>query len=344
MSGPLRQSDQRAFLVLPENRLAVAAVKKLAQGKKRRGVRLVTLVGPAGSGKSHLARQLIRSWDAVHPAGKVLLITASQFAAQLAEAAAAGTVPQFQTRFRHDVALLVCEDIQSLGPRKETQQQFEAALDDIIGQGGLVLVTSTQMPGAIRGLSRRLVNRLHGGLCVNMELPGPESRRKLIRQFLKSLSLRLSEAEIELIVKEQSGSPRELVGLLTQLQAQSDPNRIATSSSNRNLRSILADRCDPSQLTLSEVSRLTAAQFGVKLSELKGPGRSQRVSLARQSAMYLARELAGMNYNEIGSFFNRGNHSTVIHACRRIAAQRKTDATLDRELRAIQDELGRSQG
>jgi chromosomal replication initiator protein len=335
----LQQFDPRSFQVLPENQLAVESVKKLAPGRKRRGIRLVTLVGPAGVGKSHLARELFQSWEAHLEQRKRILTTASQYAAELAEASSSDAVSRFQMRYRNDIAVLIVEDLQILGPRKETQQQLLATLDDVQNQGGMVLLTSTVMPGAIKGFSRRLVNRLHGGLCVTIDLPAAQSRRKLIQHFLAGLSIRLGPRDIEQLVAEYPVSPRELLGILTQLQSESRLRRGSTRNRDNVIRTFIAEHGLQSTTSLDDLCRLTARRFGVKASELKGPRRSQSLALARQVGMYLARELLRMNYVEIGQFFNRGNHSTVIHACRKIAEQRQADPALDLEIQSIQEEL-----
>lgn len=339
MSQQIRQSDPRSFLVLPENQLAVAAVKKLAPGSRRRRIWVVTVVGPAGVGKSHLARELLRSWESESAEGKRLLFTASQFAAQLADAATTGTISQFQSRHRHDVSLLICEDVHSLGPRKESQQQLLAAMDEIISNGGVVLLTSTRMPGSIKGLSRKLVNRMHGGLCVEIDLPGKASRRELIEQFLSQESLPLTEEEIDKIAEETSGSPRELFGFLSQLQAEAKLRTGKQRRTSINLGAALAERQRQTDLSLPEITRATAERFGVKPSEMKGPSRVQTLALARQTAMYLARELGHLHYAQIGDYFNRGNHSTVIHACQKITRQLETDSALVRQVQTIKEEL-----
>ncbi|WP_437193713.1 helix-turn-helix domain-containing protein [Planctomicrobium sp. SH527] len=339
MNAVLRQADPRSFLVLPENQLSIAAVNQLAPGVKRRCVNLVTLIGEAGTGKSHLARELVRSWEGERTDKKVIVVTASQFSAQFAEAATIDSIPQFQTRYRNEIALLVCEDIQMLGARKETQQQLQATIDDVISQGGLVLLTSTQMPGAIRGLSRRLMNRMHGGLCVTIEMPSVPSRRKLIEHILAGEGHHLSTKEIDQIAQDYPVSPRELSGLLAQLRAEEKLLSPAQRPRRSTVKALIEERNRVPSIDLGGLCKLTAVQFGVKSADLKGPRRSQTISLARQTAMYLAREQLQMNYVEIGKYFNRGNHSTVIHACRKIGEQRQTDPDLDLAIQSICDVL-----
>ncbi len=339
MKASLRKADSRSFLVYPENELAVAAVNKLAPGVKRRTIGIVTLVGDAGAGKSHLSRELVRSWESKRSEKKVLVVTASQFAAQFAEASNTNTITQFQNRYRNEVGLLICEDIQSLGPRKESQQQLQSAIDDILDDGGVILLTSTAMPGSIRGLSSRLVNRIHGGLCVTIGLPGPASRRQLIDHVQLSESSRLTPPQVEQIAKDYPVSPRELIGLLGQLRTEAQVMGRGRKQRTSSVASLIEERIPAGQMDLGKLCRLTAIRFGLKASDLKGPRRSQTISLARQTAMFLARESLKMNYVAIGEFFNRGNHSTVIHACRKIEEQRDGDPDLDMTIRSIEEEL-----
>lgn len=340
MSPSPRQSEQRSFLVLPENELAVAAVKRLAPGVKRRRIWMVTIIGPSGCGKSHLARELLRSWEAEKTGRKLHLLTASQFAAQLADASASGTLHQFQARYRHDVDLLICEDVQAIAARKETQQQLVAVVDEVVSNGGVVLLTATKMPGAIKGLSRRLESRMRGSLCVEIELPGEESRRQLVEQFLTTEALPLTNQEINDIVTSTPATPRELLGVLNQLLAESRLRYGQKQDRKMNVGAVLADRQSKKAPTLPQIAKATAEQFGVTVAQMKGTSRSQALSLARQSAMYLAREIAQIHYSRIGTYFNRENHSTVIHACRKIAKKLESDSGLAQQLQEIRDDLG----
>ena len=338
MSGSLRQHDHHALLVLPENKLAIAALKQIGPQARQKG-QLVTLVGPAGVGKSHLARDLLRGWDQGRGPRKRIHTTASDYAALLAEASSEDGVQQFQRRFRKDVDLLICEDIQILGPRKETQQQLIATVDDVRQDGGSVLFTSTRMPGEIKGLDRRLVNRIHGGLCVPVELPCVESRRLLLEHFLATESIAVSDGAIEQLVREDGTSPRELLALLNQLKSRNRGQRSLAPVTPEAVRQVLAQIPDRTPITLSEIARVTAKTFQVSVSDMKSRRRTQTIALARQTAMYLARDLAQLNYSVIGKYFHRENHSTVIHACRRIVALLDTDTQLSHDVASIRKRL-----
>ena len=334
MTSDLRQHDPHSLLVIPENRLAVAAIGKLSpHGKKV--APLVTLVAATGLGKSKLVRELLRKWQG--PNGKKVYLTASELAAQVAEASTGNALAQFQDRLRKEVQLFVCEDIQSLGPRKETQQQLIAAIDDVLSHQGRVLLTSTKMPGEIKGLAKRLRNRVHGGLCVDIAAPEKESRLKLLKHFLRSESLSLSADGMEAIAATEEFTPRDLLAVLTQLRAYARTGR--SGITHERIQQVIAEMTTKSPLSLSEIARATAKVYQVKVADLKSPQRTQTIATARQAAMYLARSTGNLNFVEIGEYFNRRNHSTVIHACQRIAELIDQDPKVARDIDLIRRRL-----
>ncbi|WP_417848076.1 helix-turn-helix domain-containing protein [Thalassoglobus sp.] len=335
MVTPLRQHDQHSFLVLPENRFAVAAIQRLAPVTRHRTVQCVTLIGPPGTGKSRLARELIRSWEASRSDAKIISVTASEFAAQLAQASSESAIHQFQRRYRHEVSLFICEDVQSLTGRNESQQQLVAAIDEVMSQGGAVLLTSTLMPSGIRGLSSRLASRIRGGLCADISLPEVASRRKLLNHFLTTESLRLTDQDVHEIAKSYQASPRELAGILQQIKTLQKTKAGQLMSAPELIEALHISR----KYSLPEIASATARVYGVRVVDLKSPRRSKTISQARQVAMYLTRELTDLKYQTVGEYFGRGNHSTVIHACKKIATQRKGDPVLSHHIESIEKRL-----
>lgn len=323
MSATIRQHEPHSFLVLPENKLALTAVKTMAPGAKRVAHSTLALIGPAGTGKSHLCRDLARGWREKQDDAKVISVTASQFAAELAEASEAGAISQFQSKYRRDTKLLIFEDLQALQGRKETQQQLVAAVDEIVASGGRVVFTSSRMPGEIRNLNRRLASRIRGGLVAEIAKPCEVSRRKLLLHYLSHESIRLDANEVELIAAEVEGSARDLLGILNRVKAEQTSRRAA----NFDVRHVLSDRPEI-KVTLKDCAKASAKIFGLKVSDLRSPRRSSTVTLARQVAMHLAREMSGVGYQEIGEYFERKNHSTVIYACQKIQELLVEDAKL----------------
>lgn len=319
MSTPTRKADAHAFLVIPENRLAFTATESLLPGSHPLTDQPLTVFGAAGLGKSHLARQLVRRWTTADPDSKVIHLTATEFAAALAEASASKTIPQFQDRHRKDVNLLVCEDIQFLGERRETTQQLVAAIDDVLRSGGRVMLTSSRPPGEVPGLARRLVNRIHGGICVEIDRPSLESRQLLLNHFAESLQIIVDDEILSLLATEYEATPRELYAVMLQIRATRRQLMRRNGGLHREeITRLLEELSQRPPLTITAICRAVARYYGVRLSELRGPRRSQGITLPRHAAMFLTRELTGLQYAEIGEYFSGRNHSTVMHACHKI--------------------------
>ncbi|MCA9080115.1 MAG: ATP-binding protein [Planctomycetaceae bacterium] len=322
------------FLVLPENRLAHAAVQRLCAGKKPREGALVTVLGPVGCGKTQLIQELHRQWEQAGEGAKVRSLTASEFAAQYAQASEAGSIPQFQNRYRRDVELLICEDIQSLGPRTETQRELVATLDHLVAHGARVLLTSARPLREVAGLSPRLINRCHGGTYVEMQEPTAASRQKLTEHFANSMQLPLSTELCEQIARQVPGGLRDIAGFLRQVTARSKQSR-KVSDLPQIVTELLGQQESGPQVDVSAVTRVTARHFDLTMQEIRGPRRAQHVVLARQVAMYLTREITGLQFAEIGDYFGGRNHSTVLHAHRQIKRRREKDAVVAHHVEQI---------
>lgn len=336
--GPFR--DSHSFLVIEENRFAFAAAMQLRTPEASRPCRLVNITGPSGCGKSHLARQLLRDARREDPQLIDVHVTAAEFAAEYAAASQGQCIPEFQQSFRRS-QLLVVEDLQLLESRPGAQQELLAVLDDVIQQGGRVLLTANQPVGELRNLPGKLISRCHGGVCAEVRLPGTASRTTLLSHFAQALQLPVPEDVLRVLARELVLSPRELHGALLNLRniADGSRQRIDLDAAQQVIRE-LATSGGPS---LPEITRAVSAEFGVPVALMRSPGRVQSTVLARQTAMYLARTLARQPLAAIGDFFGGRNHATVLHACRRATEQLAEDPEYARHVHQVRQKL-RSNG
>lgn len=330
-------SVKDAFLALPENQLAMAAVEDLFEPSPHRQGRLAFVSGPSGVGKSLLIRDTLRRIHGKARKDKSAVLTASQFAAELAEASQTETIPAFQTKYRA-LDFLICEEVSAIAGRKESQEQLALAMDEILAHGGRVLVTSSVSAGSLERFSRRLVNRFQGGVTAAIDLPGFESRVKLLNHFAAARQIALPPSVAEMLAEALPVSPRELLGALVQLEtlAQRQNSRLTTGLAEF----YLSQEALPEPLALSEVAKAVARQFGVPMSGLRGKKRAQGVVLPRQCAMFLARELTGQSLLAIAEFFGRKHHSTVLHACKRMEKALHKEPALRQHLAQIRTALG----
>lgn len=331
-----RSRDAHSFLVIEENRFAYAAAMQLRTAEASRPCRLVTITGPSGCGKSHLARQLVR--DALHEDPRLIEthVTAAEFAAECIAAASAACLPEFQQSYRRS-QLLIVEDLQGLEGRAECQQQLLAIIDDVITQGGRVLLTANRMIGEIRGIPGRLVSRCHGGVCAEIALPSTASRTTLLSHFAVSLQLPIPEDVLRLLARHLTLSPRELLGALIKLRTVTEGRRQRIDLDAA--QSIIRDLTAGDGPGLAEISRVVSQEFSVPVAVMRSPGRVQATVLARQSAMYLARTLSGQSLSSIGEYFGGRNHATVLHACRRAAEQLDTDLEYAQRMHRVRELL-----
>ncbi len=328
----IRSRESHPFLVIEENRFAYAAVMQLRTAEPSRACRLVTVSGPSGVGKTHLARELVRSALTVNPQLIETHVTAAEFADEFISASQARCIPEFQSSYRR-CELLVIEDIQVLEGRPETVQQLLGTIDEILARGGRILLTCHKPPGELQKVSSKLISRCHGGVCAEVKLPNRASRTTLLDHFASAMQFPIPEDVLRFLAKKLNVSPRELFGILAKLQAVSserhEPLTLETAAM------AVQDMTETAQPTIEEITRFVAGEFDVPVETLISQGRMQNIVSARQTAMFLGRKLAKLSFKSIGDYFNGRNHATVIHACRKANRQLQQDREYAQRIRNI---------
>lgn len=314
------------LILTAEQRFARSALRRLLRPTASGKGRLLYLIGPSGCGKSALLAESFREW----PSSQVppLQVTAAEFAAELAEASANQQLPEFQERFR-SVSVLVCEDIQAIERRPETLRQLLAAIDELLAHGSDVIVTSTKLPGQLESFPAKLVSRFRGGTVISIKPPGPESRAELLRLFCRQRRLSISRDALALLAESLDASPRELIGVVTQLSERRRPFKRA------DIEDFLRQGLPTKSITPLKVSRAVAKEFGITLSALRSSRRSQALVLPRQCAMWLCRKLCHASYPDLGEFFER-QHSSVIHAVRKLETRLDNEPALRQRLARLE--------
>jgi chromosomal replication initiator protein len=259
----------------------------------------------------------------------VCVITATEFAAQLAESSDKKELPDFQQRFRA-ISVFCCEDIHAIAARPQTQQQLLAVIDELLAHGNDVIISSTKMPGQLESYLPKLVNRFRGGTILTIKLPSSESRLLLLRHFAQQTKVTIPREALALLAESVKVSPRELAGIVTQLAERRGLIKRET------IEELLRQDYSTRKITPLRVTKAVATEFQVTLTALRSSTRSQVLVLPRQTAMWLCRKLCGTPLIQLGEFFER-QHSSVLHAVRRHEERLKSDASL--RLRMTQIEL-----
>ncbi len=329
---PAHPSTLVPFLVLPENRFAYEAVSSIGAGTPRP----IFIYGPSGVGKSHLVRHGVHLFLSRQPDARVQHLTAGEFAAEFAEASTRRSIPLFQSAIR-DFDLFVLEDLHVLDRRAETQTQLLALCNDLKATGCQIVWTSRSAPGDLGGFLRKLVSRFRAGVLAHVRSPGRDSRTELLQYFASAQHLALSSDAALLLAEELAVSPRELWAVVAQLDAIARQHRQPLNSDL--VRKFLRHEVAPPKPRLDDICRAVARQFGMSVSLLRSRKQSRGVVLPRQCAMLLARQLSGRSLEQIGHYFGGRDHSTVIHACRRVARLVPHEAELRLNLSQIEASL-----
>ena len=338
----MRQLDKSSsilvpFLVLPENRFAFEAVSSIGEGPPRS----IYLYGPSGAGKSHLARHAVRLFLARRPRARIEHVTAAEFAAEFADASSRRAIPLFQSATR-EFDMFVIEDLQTLDRRRETQVQLLALCDELASRNCQIVWTSRNSPGDMPGFPRKLVTRFRAGVTAQIRPPRLESRIRLLQHFSQARELSLPGEEAELLAGGLAVSPRELWAALGQIESISRQHRRRIDSDL--VRKYLRQEVAPPKPRLQDISRAVARQFGISSAQLRSRQQARVVVVPRQCAMLAARHLTGSSLEQIGDFFGGRDHSTVIHACRRLRQLLEQDTELSLNLSQIEALLGVAEG
>jgi len=290
----------------------------------------VVLYGPAGVGKTSLAHALASKRRQALHLRSVIATTGAELAQELAHAIVTKADEDLRSRYQRCDLLLV-DEVDHLVDRNAAQQFLVSTLDALVTRGSLVIATvrcAVGGPLAIAGLQPALASRLSGGLVVRLSPPGLLARREIIKQAAARIDYPVNEQMIEKLAAEIQ-RPETLITASRLRQA---VLQLASGTKPRN-----ADSPDL-KAAYRQITAAVAKHLGLTVTELKSKSRQQNIAEARGLAMHLVRRLTGASYAEIGRQFGGRDHTTVLHACRRVnstAARDPASRRLIEELVAV---------
>ena len=299
----------------------------------------LVFVGPSGTGKSFLAQGLIQQWlHERQSGGHVTELTGADFARMYAHAVETDSVDELRARWRNSRRFLV-DDVQALAEKPGAQQELSLLIDSLADQDALFIATMATLPTEAEGLSSGLVSRLSGGLTVPVSPPGVAARKAILTHLADLYHIELCGETLGLL---SEGEPTpfntvpELQHALSQLMLLSErfEEPISPSLARRLLETEPAEA--PSFRTICQ---LTAKHFQLKAADLRGSSRRQSIAHARSIAMYLCRRLTESSYEQIGKYFGKRDHTTVMHACRQAERRRQKDLSVESDCAVLLQKL-----
>jgi chromosomal replication initiator protein len=320
------------------NRLARSAAYAVAQEPGSTNYNPLLVYGGVGLGKTHLA-QAVANYALEHnTAEQVLYVSSDRFTSQFVQSVRENRIAAFSSYYR-EADLLIVDDVQFFGEKEKTQEEFFHIFNDLHQNGKQLFLCADRAPGKIPGIEERLLSRFQWGLSADIQRPDLETRIAILQQKAARQDIEVQPKVLELIAQRIDSNVRQLEGTLTRLTAlvQLDDGTLDVDTARRYLREHTDE--DGSVLDAAEIIEQVADYFRLPEDDLLSRSRKQEIAKARQIAMYLCRELTDDSYSRIGTRFGGRDHSTVIHAYRKIEEKREEDADLREDISALESRL-----
>jgi chromosomal replication initiator protein len=305
------------FVIGDSNRLAHAAALTVGE-MPAQAYNPLFICGPPGVGKTHLLRSIEAYILAHSPGLQVRSTTGEAFTNEFRQALTSSRIDDFKAGFRH-VDVLLIDDVQFLERKAKTEEEFFHTFNALYEAGSQIVLSSDRPPRDLQALEDRLRERFQAGLVADIRAPDFPTRLAILRKRAQHDGIdSLDQLTLETIARRISVNVRALEGALIRVIAYSS---LTARPLNPELATEVLDNLypkdPPSERSMAEIKTVVSAQFGITADELISPARTARVSLPRQLAMYLARELTDESLPSIGRAFGGRDHTTVLHALRR---------------------------
>ncbi len=326
------------FVVDASNRVAFNAAKALAEPGPVRFSPLFLHSG-TGQGKTHLMHAIGHSFMAAMPSARVIAMSAERFMFDFVAALRARDTFAFKARLR-SADLLLIDDLQFIAGKDATQEEFFHTVNEIMAAGKRLVISADRCPQALDGIEQRIIGRMAIGLVADIKAPSLDLRRTILdRKAAELLDTKVPADVLDLLAGRITGNIRELEGALNRVvaYAQLTGETINLDFALATLGDVL--RGSVRRVTIDEIQKLVSTHFDLKPVDLVSARRARAVARPRQIAMYLAKRLTTRSLPEIGRKFGGRDHSTVIHAVRRIEELRDTDREVDGAVRVLMREL-----
>ncbi|AOY92218.1 chromosomal replication initiation protein DnaA [Cupriavidus sp. USMAA2-4] len=325
------------FVTGKANQLARAAAIQVANNPGK-SYNPLYLYGGVGLGKTHLIHAIGNFMLMENPRARIRYIHAEQYVSDVVKAYQRKAFDEFK-RYYHSLDLLLIDDIQFFSGKNRTQEEFFYAFEALIANRAQVIITSDTYPKEITGIDDRLISRFDSGLTVAIEPPELEMRVAILMKKAAAENVSVPEEVAFFVAKHLRSNVRELEGALRKILAFSNfhGKDITIEVTREALKDLLT--VQNRQISVENIQKTCADFYNIKVADMYSKKRPANIARPRQIAMYLAKELTQKSLPEIGELFGGRDHTTVLHAVRKIADERSKDAQLNHELHVLEQTL-----
>ena len=326
-----------SFVGGKSNQLGLAAARQVAENPGG-SYNPLFIYGGVGLGKTHLMHAVGNELVRNNPNAKVVYLHSERFVADMVKALQLNAINDFKRYYRSVDALLI-DDIQFFAGKERSQEEFFHTFNALLEGGQQIILTCDRYPKEINGLEERLKSRFGWGLTVAVEPPELETRVAILMKKAEQASIDLPHDAAFFIAQRIRSNVRELEGALKRVIANAHftGRNIDVGLVRESLKDLLA--LQDKQVSVDNIQRVVAEYFKIKISDLLSKRRSRSVARPRQMAMALAKELTNRSLPEIGDAFGGRDHTTVLHACRKIKSLREEDPDLREDWKNLQRSL-----
>ena len=321
------------FVVGKPNEFAHAAARRVGQAD---GVPFnpLFLYGGVGLGKTHLMHAIAWEIKKRTPVRRVIYLSAEKFMYQFIRALRYKDTMSFKEQFR-SVDVLMIDDVQFISGKESTQEEFFHTFNALVDQNRQVIISADKSPSDLEGLEERLRSRLGWGLVADIHPTSYELRLGILQSKAEKLRIEIPPKVMEFLAHRITSNVRELEGALNRIVAHA--TLVGRDISLEMTQEVLHDllRASDRRVTIEEIQKRVAEHFNIRTSDMHSARRARAVARPRQVAMYLAKQLTTRSLPEIGRKFGGRDHTTVMHAVRKIDELRATDASFSEDVELL---------
>ena len=330
-----------SFVVGGSNEFAYEAARAVVE-KPGQLYNPLFIYGGVGLGKTHLMNAVGLGILRSRPRARVRYISAETFVNELIESIGARRMDEFRQKNRIDADVLLIDDIQFIGGKERTQEEFFHTFNALYQAGRQIVITSDRIPQEMPELEERLMSRLSMGLLADIQPPDFETRIAILRKQAKELRFDVPTPVYEYIAQQVRSNVRELHGALLRIgtYARLRHEPISLSVAQTQLERVHRDRTG--SVTPEMILKMTAETFGVTVRDIKGRKRAATVATPRKVAMFLSRSYTNASFPELGAFFGGRDHTTVMSAVKSVEKLLAAGDPVRHRIEAIERRLGRA--